>query len=99
MPRVVVSIPHRLLQQEAKRRVGNLIEKVHRLGGQWSEWWMNDACLAFKGRLQGQFIIGDVSIEDSLVKATVVLPWTLTLFAGRIKHAMEEAAREVLAET
>lgn len=99
MPRVVITVPHRLLPKDAKRRVGSLIEKVHRLGGQWSEWWVNDACLAFKGRLQGQFITGDVAIEDRLVKATVVLPWTLTLFASRIKHAMEQAAREALAET
>ena len=99
MPRIVVSIPHRLKPEEAKRRVGTLIERVHRLGGTWSEHWISPSSMFLKGRLHGQFVTGEVAIEACLLKATVNLPWTLAMVASRIKHALEEAAHTALTES
>ena len=99
MPRIVVSIPHRLKPEEAKRRVGTLVERVHGLGGAWSEHWTSPSSLFLKGRLHGQLVTGDVAIEACSVKATVNLPWTLAMVASRIKHALEEATHGALAES
>jgi hypothetical protein len=99
MARVAVSIPHQLGQEEAKRRIGTLMRKVHALGGAWSQHWTRDYCLAFEGRLYGHAVAGELTVEESSVAAAVTVPWTLALFAGRIKQSLEQAGRELLTES
>lgn len=96
MPRVVVSIPHQLDRDEVKRRIGLLIEKAQPLGG-WSERWISDTHLFVKGRVHQQLVTGEVAISERSVKVTVNLPWTLTLFASRVKQSLEQSARRALA--
>jgi len=99
MPQVNVSVEHRLDRQEAKRRLGTLIEKVRELGGVWSQRWNSDSCLSFEGKWNGQNIAGELSVQDRSVDAKVTVPWTLVVFTGRIKKSLEESARQVLADS
>jgi hypothetical protein len=97
--RVAVSIPHRLGQEEAKRRIGTLMRKVHALGGVWSQHWTRDSCLAFEGQLHGHSVAGELTVHESSVAAAITIPWTLAMFASRIKRSLEQAGRELLTES
>ena len=98
MATIAVSVEHRLPQDEAKRRVETLLQHVRDLGGTWSQRWSGDSCLSIEGQLKGQSVIGDVFVHDRAVNATINLPWTLAVFASRIKRDLEQAACQALAE-
>jgi hypothetical protein len=97
MPKVAVTVEHHLSRSEARNRIDKLLRCVHDLGGTWQERWTSDTCLHFTGKLHGQTMAGEVSVEDRAVKAMVMLPWTLALLAGRVKAVLEQSARQALA--
>ena len=52
--------------------------------------------LTFDISLSGVSASGEILVRDHLVEYRVQVPWTLTLFTGRIKHIIEESGRRLL---
>ena len=98
--KLTASIPHRLTWADARRRIQEELEKLHRqqaaLLGDLRETWHGDT-MDFSGRVMGQFISGRLDVEDQAVRVEVDLPWLLAALAGALKPQIENQGRRLLA--
>ena len=81
---LIVSIPHRLGQAEAVRRLkaglaGANTHFAHLLTISEETW--NDNCLTFRASALGQAASGLIDVREDHVVLTVQLPWLLAKFA------------------
>jgi hypothetical protein len=80
---LVVSIPHRLSREEARRRLRHGLTRaaasvpVLKVD---EEKWDGDR-MVFRVRALGQAATGRVDVEDDHVRVEVTLPWLLQKFA------------------
>jgi hypothetical protein len=84
----MVSIPHRLGQEEALRRLKSGLDGVrsnygHLLSVQEESW--TGGHLQFRVGALGQVLSGTIDVLDDRVNLEIVLPWLLATLAGAIK--------------
>jgi Putative polyhydroxyalkanoic acid system protein (PHA_gran_rgn) len=81
---LVVSIPHRLGKDEAKRRLqaglGSVRTHFAQLLAVQEETWDGNR-LAFRVSALGQPANGTIDVQDDHVRLEVMLPWLLAKFA------------------
>jgi hypothetical protein len=96
---LVVTIPHRLGQAEAVRRLKSGLEgarqHLSRLLAVEEEAW-SDHQLRFRVRALGQVAHGTIDVEDDHVQLEVMLPWLLALLAYKIRPAIGAQGRTML---
>lgn len=92
------SVSHRLSKTEVRQVIEQFIERFHALNGVVGELrahWSGDR-VRFEITLGGRSSSGEVEVREWSVAYTVNLPWTLALFATRIKQIVEESGRKML---
>jgi hypothetical protein len=96
----VVSIPHRLGREEAKRRLRegltNAAASVPILKIDEARW--DGDRLMFGVRALGQAAFGEVDVADDHVRLEVTLPWLLQRFAEMAQIAIKDRGRLLLSK-
>ena len=96
---IAISIPHRLTQDEARRRLQTgIAEMKTRFAGQVAnidETWTGNT-VAFKFAVMGQAVTGRAEVLPEAVKLDVDLPWMLAMLADKIRPKVEEEGRRLL---
>lgn len=100
MPRpVVVTIPHRLGKEEAKRRLRAGFHNVRSSVGEsfmvLKDTWAEDH-LDFQVSLLGQSTTGMVDVAEDHVRLEVQLPWVLAMLAGKAKALVKRQGQLML---
>src|SRR5580692_1941876 len=100
MPKIHLSVPHVLSQEEAKTRVGNLLtESRTKFGAQLSDvteaWagWVN----SFSFRALGFSVVGKLEVQSAQLLIDMDLPFAALPFKGRIESEILAHARQLLA--
>ena len=90
---VVVSIPHQLGKEGARRRlqggVGRLREQFGDKLGKVEDTWTGDHA-DFRVTVLGQSVIGALDVMESEVRVEVQLPWMLAMVAEKAKGLIEK---------
>jgi Putative polyhydroxyalkanoic acid system protein (PHA_gran_rgn) len=98
-PPLIVSIPHRLGREEAKRRldagIGRLGAELGAIVGRLDYGWDADT-LNFRAAAMWQTITGRVEVLDDLVRIEIDLPWMMRLLADTITHRVRGRAAAML---
>jgi hypothetical protein len=85
---LTVSIPHRLGQQEALRRIKSGLDNVRanqaRLFSVQEENWTGGH-LQFRVGALGQSLNGTIDVLDDRVNLEIMLPWLLASLAGAVQ--------------
>jgi hypothetical protein len=95
---LVVSIPHRLGREEARRRLRQGLTRaaaslpVLKVD---EEKWDGDR-MVFRVRALGQAAAGHVDVEDDHVRVEVTLPWLLQRFAQAAQATIKNRGRLLL---
>jgi len=95
---LVVSIPHRLGREEARRRLQTGLTRaaasvpVLKVD---EERWHGDRMM-FRVRALGQAAAGHVDVEDDHVRVEVTLPWLLQRFAEVAQAAIKKRGNLLL---
>ena len=95
---LVVSIPHRLGREEARRRLQAGLTRaaasvpVLKVD---EEKWDGDR-MVFRVRALGQAAAGHVDVEDDHVRVEVTLPWLLQRFAEVVQGTIKNRGRLLL---
>ena len=100
MPSLEMSIPHKLTQEEAQRRIQELLPKMKSdFAGQVKdlreEWNGNTGKFSFTA--MGFSVSGTLTVNESSVDLDGDLPFAASFFKGKIKSVIEEKAQEILA--
>jgi hypothetical protein len=85
---LVVSIPHRLGQDEALRRIKTGLRDVEQKFGQFfriDEQTWTDNRLQFRVNALAQTVSGTIDVREEEVRLEVVLPWLLAKLAEAIQ--------------
>jgi hypothetical protein len=100
MPKIKLSVPHQLGQDEAKCRVSKLITESR---GQFGDK-VTDLEEAWTGNIEtfrfcamGMAIDGRLDVQPAEVLIDVNLPWAALPFKGRVESEILKHARELLA--
>lgn len=88
MPKpVVVTIPHQLGREEAKRRLqggmGQVRSQLAGVGATVEDHWSENQ-MRFEVAVLAQTIGGRIDVQDDLVRLEVDLPWVLAMLAEKI---------------
>lgn len=92
------SVSHRLSKAEVRKMIEQFIERFHALNGvvgELREHWSGDR-VRFEITLGGKSTSGQIEVHEWSVVYSVILPWTLALFAARIKQIIEASGRKLL---
>jgi hypothetical protein len=95
---LVISIPHRLGREEARRRLRHGLTRaaaslpVLKVD---EEKWDGDR-MVFRVRALGQAAAGHVDVEDDHVRVEVTLPWLLQRFAEVAQATIKNRGRLLL---
>jgi hypothetical protein len=95
---LVISIPHRLGREEARRRLQHGLTRaaaslpVLKVD---EEKWDGDR-MVFRVRALGQVAAGHVDVEDDHVRVEVTLPWLLQRFAEVAQATIKNRGRLLL---
>jgi putative polyhydroxyalkanoate system protein len=94
MPKLTVTVPHQLEQQEAATRLQGILEKIkERYQDQVSdlhdEWQGNVLNFAFK--TFGFSIKGAMHVEPQQVRVDADLPFAAMMFKGRIEQEVKSS--------
>jgi hypothetical protein len=95
---LVVSIPHRLGREEARRRLKTGLTRAATsmpLLKVEEERWDGDRMI-FRVRALGQAAGGHVDVEDDHVRIEVTLPWLLQRFAEVAQAAIKNRGKLLL---
>jgi hypothetical protein len=96
---LVVTIPHRLGKEEARRRtqdgLGRAKTEFAKLITLEQESWSGDT-LSFSARSLGQRAAGTIAIYDGAVRLEVTLPWLLTKFAAAAQRMIGQKGQLML---
>jgi hypothetical protein len=94
----VVDIPHRLGQQEARRRiergVGSMADHVPG-GAQAESSWEGDR-LNLKVTAMGQAVTARIEVLEAVVRVEIMLPAALSFFAKPIEAMLKKKGTEML---
>jgi hypothetical protein len=95
---LIVSIPHRLGREEAKRRLKGGLTKVAASAPvlQIDEERWEDDRLFFRVRALGQMASGHLDVAEDHVRLEVTLPWLLQRFAKAAQVAIEKRGNLLL---
>jgi hypothetical protein len=96
---IVISLPHNLTQDEARRRIQSgiadarkqFVGKMTQVNDHWT-----DNHLEFKFAALGQPITGRLDVLPGSVSVSIDLPWLLAMLADRIKPEVEKRGRKLL---
>lgn len=95
---LIVSIPHRLGRDEARRRLQSgltsVISRVPALNVD-EERWDGDRMI-FRVRALGQSASGLVDVAEDHVRLEVTLPWLLQRFADVAQKTIQQSGRLLL---
>jgi hypothetical protein len=96
---LVVSIPHRVGRQEAKRRVDAGVSRLGPelgavVGGLDYSW--NADTLNFRAAAMWQTITGRIEVLDDAVRVEIDLPWMMRLLGDTITKQVRGRARAML---
>ena len=96
---IVVTIPHRLGKDEAKRRLqsglSNVRSHVSDSFVTLKDAWAGDH-LDFQASLLGQSTTGSVDVADDHVRLEVQLPWVLAMVANKAKALVKRQGQLML---
>jgi hypothetical protein len=95
---LVVSIPHRIGREEARRRLQGGLTRVAASVPVLKvdeERWDGDRMI-FRVRALGQAAAGHVDVEDDHVRVEVTLPWLLQRFAEVAQAAIKKRGNLLL---
>jgi predicted NBD/HSP70 family sugar kinase len=100
MPKIQLSVPHQLGQEEAKSRVSKLIADTRsRFGDRVTdveEAWTGNID-AFRFRAMGFAVDGRLDVQPAEVRIDINLPWAALPFKERVESEVLKHARELLA--
>jgi hypothetical protein len=100
MPKLNMTIPHRLSQDEALRRIKSLLGEVkEQFSGQINnlqEEWSGDRG-TFSFSAMGFAVSGTLAVKRGEVELSGALPFAATLFKGMIESIIQERAESLLA--
>jgi hypothetical protein len=100
MPKIHMAIPHALGQEEAKKRVSNLLaESRTKFGGQVrdvAEGW-NGWVDSFSFRALGFSVTGKLEVQSGQVVVDMDIPFAALPFKGRVETEILTHARQLLA--
>jgi hypothetical protein len=96
---ITISIPHKLTQEEARRRIqAGITDARKQFMGKMTQvedhWTENH--LEFKFAALGQPITGRLDVLPSSINVSVDLPWLLAMLADKIKPEVEQRGRKLL---
>jgi hypothetical protein len=95
---LIVSIPHRLGRDEARRRIESGLARatanVPILTLEEQSW--QDDRMMFRARALGQVAAGQLDIADDHVRIEVTLPWLLQKFAEVAQAAIRQRGQLLL---
>lgn len=95
---VVVSIPHELGRDEARRRIEEGIGRItHQFGEgvKLSKAWEGDR-LSFSAKVVGQAVAGRLDVLDDLVRMEVDLPPFFAMIADKVKGRLKKEGQLML---
>src|SRR5580658_5340364 len=100
MPKIHLSVPHALAQEEAKLRLVNLIAESRAQFGAHvsdvSEAW-NGCVDSFSFRALGFSVSGKLDVQASQLLIDIDLPFAALPFKGRVESEILSRARQLLA--
>jgi hypothetical protein len=100
MPKINLSIPHNLTQDEVKNRITGLIADARsRFAGEvgnMAESW-NGYVDEFSFQAKGFSVSGKLDVQPAQVMIELFLPWAAFPFKHRIENEILTRARELLA--
>ncbi len=100
MPKIKVSVPHQLGQDEAKSRISKLIAETRvQFGGKVTdleEAWTGNIDV-FRFRAMGFAVEGQLEVQPAELRIDIHLPWAALPFKGRVESEILKHARELLA--
>jgi len=95
-----VDLPHKLGKEEAKRRIGDNIHKLHEQipgGGNVQSRWEGDT-MKLSVQAMGEAIEADLTVLESKVHCHFSLPGLLGMFAAPIAAALKAKGGDLLLE-
>lgn len=100
MPKIHLSVPHVLGQEEAKKRIASLLADTRtRFGGQVSE--VTEAWAGyvdtFSFRALGFSVAGKLEVQAAQLLVDLDLPFAALPFKGRVESEILSHARQLLA--
>jgi hypothetical protein len=100
MPKIDLSVAHKLSQEEAKSRIAGLLADARaRFDGRVTnvaESW-NGFVDAFSFEALGFAVSGQVDVQSAKVRIELNLPWAAIPLKGRIESEILTHARQLLA--
>jgi hypothetical protein len=100
MPKMSMTIPHTLGQEEARQRVQGMISNMKEQYGDrvsdLSEQWTGDTG-TFSLKAMGMNLKGTLQITGNELKVDGDLPWAAKPFQGTIEATIRERAERLLA--
>lgn len=100
MPKIKLSVPHQLGQDEAKNRIAKLIADSRvKFGNSVSdvqETWAGNVD-TFSFRAMGFAVDGQLNVQPAAVDIELNFPWAAAPFKGRIESEIVKHAKELLA--
>jgi len=100
MPKVNVAVPHSLTQDEAVKRIRNLLNDVKaqfadKISDLHEEWDGNMGKFSFSA--MGFPVSGTLTVKTAQVEISGDLPFAATLFKGKIESTIKNRAETLLA--
>jgi len=100
MASLELNIPHSLSQEEALKRIKNLLSETKREHGDQvadlkEDWHDNTGDFSFTAR--GFDIAGQLTVTPSAIELRGKIPFAVSLFKGKITKMINEKAAELLA--
>jgi hypothetical protein len=99
MPKLEMTVPHQLSQQEALQRIRNLIPQLRQEYGKditdlREQWQDNIGTFSFK--VKGFSVSGKLTVEPSQINLSGTVPLAATFHKGKIETAIRERAKRLL---
>jgi len=100
MPKLNITIPHQLTQDEALKRIQSLFGKIKnefadKISNHQEEWKKYTGTFSFS--VMGFSVSGTTRVNPSEVELSAKLPLAATLFKGKIESTIQERAKTLLA--
>lgn len=100
MSKLNITVPHKLSQNEALRRIKTLLGEVkaqftNKIKDLSEQWNGNTGTFSFS--VMGFSVSGTLVVKDSKVELFGNLPFAATFFKGKIESTIRERARSLLA--